>query len=113
MIEHVCGNVHVWSIPVVDCGSLRISWLATLACGDWSSFYDETYNGQIDPNATVCQIHYPASKSSSGSNSDSTTSYFRPNAVEGVADYGGTNVALLNFLSDRKHPCEIKLTPTH
>jgi len=61
------------------------------------------------PGSVACQIHYPA---------DTTTKppkgfypYWRPQAVDGLADYSRTSASLLQILSSRSHPCLINAEP--
>jgi pimeloyl-ACP methyl ester carboxylesterase len=63
--------------------------------------------------ATACQIHYPTDdeESSSSSSKGLFTPYFRPKAVEGLANYSRTPAEILDFLSKRQHPCRIDAAP--
>mmetsp|Transcript_30607 Transcript_30607/g.50548 ORF Transcript_30607/g.50548 Transcript_30607/m.50548 type:complete len:411 (-) Transcript_30607:236-1468(-) len=56
-----------------------------------------------------CQIHYPTEQSSSSSGE--FRSYFRPEAVEGMADYARSDPRLLAFLSAKRHPCDMDANP--
>jgi dienelactone hydrolase len=60
------------------------------------------------PGSVACQVHYPASETSS---SATRYPYFRPKAVEGLADYSRTPVSLLRMLSNRQHPCLMEAEP--
>jgi pimeloyl-ACP methyl ester carboxylesterase len=64
------------------------------------------------PGATACQIHYPTEDSSSSSKGANVfTPYFRPKAIEGLVDYSRTSAEILDFLSNRQHPCRIDAAP--
>jgi pimeloyl-ACP methyl ester carboxylesterase len=64
------------------------------------------------PGATACQIHYPTEEEDSSSSSKGLfTPYFRPKAIEGLADYSRTPAKILDFLSKRQHPCRIDAAP--
>lgn len=56
------------------------------------------------PGSTACQVHYPIASPKSRENSHAP--YFRPAAVEGLADYSGTSSSLLSMLSTRRLPYE-------
>lgn len=66
------------------------------------------------PEAPACQVFYPASQTTRQprkSNKNEFHPYFRPEAVEGLADYLGVSKKFLKLLSDRKHPCEVEASP--
>jgi pimeloyl-ACP methyl ester carboxylesterase len=65
------------------------------------------------PGATACQIHYPTEEKddSSSSSKGVFTPYFRPKAIEGLANYSRTSAEILDFLSQRQHPCRIDAAP--
>lgn len=63
------------------------------------------------PGATACQIHYPTEEESSSSLNGLFTPYFRPKAIEGLANYSRTPAEFLDFLSKRQHPCRIDTAP--
>jgi platelet-activating factor acetylhydrolase len=57
------------------------------------------------PGSVACQIHYPATPNAKKDNT--STPYFRPEAVAGLADYSRMPADLMSFLSHRRHPCRI------
>jgi platelet-activating factor acetylhydrolase len=64
------------------------------------------------PGSVACQVHYPTSISTESSSATTRRyPYFRPQAVEGLADYSRTPVALLQMLSARQHPCLMDAEP--
>jgi predicted dienelactone hydrolase len=68
------------------------------------------------PGSTASQIFYPAAAAAAASSSSSAstkdgTAYFRPKAVSGLADYTRQTEDLLQFLSNRDHPCLVNAPP--
>ena len=62
------------------------------------------------PGSVACQIHYPAAADAKR-DAASSLPYFRPKAVEGIGDYSRTDPSILEFLSNRDHPCVIGADP--
>jgi dienelactone hydrolase len=66
------------------------------------------------PGSVACQIHYPTNIQTTSRSSPPKRGfvpYFRPQAVQGLADYSRMPVHLLEFLSRRQHPCHIDAAP--
>jgi len=75
----------------------------------WGALLAQRHYLQI-PGSVACQVHYPAADESFSAVS-SKQPYFRPQAVEGVADYSRTSAELLQLLTNRQHPCLINADP--
>ncbi|KAG7341571.1 acetylhydrolase [Nitzschia inconspicua] len=58
------------------------------------------------PDSTACQIFYPSqSNNNSKKNNNRSVPYFRPEAVQGLVGYLRFGDGLLEFLSEKSHPC--------
>lgn len=62
------------------------------------------------PDSISCQIHYPAD-ASARKGKQPFVPYFRPRAMEGMADYSGTTPAMMKVLSLKRHPCLMNAEP--
>eukprot|EP00980_Cylindrotheca_fusiformis_P025080 scaffold13012_cov66-Cylindrotheca_fusiformis.AAC.1 len=70
------------------------------------------------PGSTGSQIFYPTTTTTTTRNQDGKknkkkqSSYFRPQAIRGLADYSGqSSEELFQFLSKAAHPCIVDATP--
>jgi len=63
------------------------------------------------PGSTACQIHYPTMERERERDGSKFHPYFRPKAVKGLSDYSKMSNKLLEFLSNRNHPCRINAEP--
>ena len=78
----------------------------------------DNHNPQLSPS---CQIHYPTLPGTSATTDDGDDDdtektatkhpYFRPQAVQGMANYTRQSAPLLEFLSQRSHPCNMNAPP--
>ncbi|KAG7358482.1 acetylhydrolase [Nitzschia inconspicua] len=57
------------------------------------------------PDSTACQIFYPSQSNNKSNKKNRPVPYFRPEAVQGLVDYLRFGGGLLEFLSERSHPC--------
>ncbi|CAJ1965255.1 unnamed protein product [Cylindrotheca closterium] len=60
------------------------------------------------PSSAACQVFYPAAADST---SNKSLPYFRPRAVQGLAEYSGMDPNLFQFLSWKRHPCQVHAPP--